>query len=243
MAVKRGGGTWLLPAVQNLNSRIFKKNKNISIKYFQGYLFSIRLTCMIDDITTDENLTDEACTDEDLASRASCGDAAAFRAILERHYDRVFRVVYSVLSHQSESEDVTQEIWASLPKKLRQWRGDAKLTSWLHRIALNAAKDSIRRTASQTRIKAGYVEMETLSKGAIADTQIRLTWLQSALETLSDDLRATAALTLGEDMNFAQAAEVLGIAEGTVAWRMSEIRRRLKTLALKESDLGKGALA
>lgn len=178
--------------------------------------------------------------DEDLAARAALGDKAAFRVLLDRHYDRVFRVVYSVLRHQSDAEDVTQEIWAALPRKLKSWRGDAKLTSWLHRIALNAAKDSLRRSASRARTVAGYAEIQDLSRGESAEKQQRLTWLHSALDTLSDDLRATAALTLGEDMNFAQAADVLGIAEGTVAWRMSEIRKRLKTLA---SDDGFGVMA
>ena len=181
--------------------------------------------------------------DEELAARAASGDAAAFRVLLGRHYDRVFRVAYSVLRHQSDAEDVTQEVWTSLPGKLRHWRGEAKLTSWLHRIALNAAKDSLRKSASRARTVAGFAEMETLSRGEITDTQHRLRWLQSALESLSDDLRETAALTLGEEMNFAQAAEVLGIAEGTVAWRMSEIRKRLKALALNDNGIGQEALA
>ena len=151
--------------------------------------------------------------------------------------------VYSVLRNQSDAEDITQEIWAALPKKLKSWRGDAKLTSWLHRIALNAAKDSLRRSASQARTVAGYAEIESLSRDESADTQKRLSWLHAALETLSDDLRETAALTLGEEMNFAQAADVLGVAEGTVAWRMSEIRKRLKSLASNDNGLGKEALA
>jgi len=182
-------------------------------------------------------------TDEELAERAASGDAAAFRLLLGRHYDRVFRVVYSVVRDQSDAEDITQEIWAALPKKLRQWRGDAKLKSWLHRIALNAAKDSLRRSASQARTVAGYTEMDKLARAETADTQKRLAWLHAALETLSDDLRDTAALTLGEEMNFAQAADVLVIAEGTVAWRMSEIRKRLKTLASKDNGYGEEALA
>ena len=181
--------------------------------------------------------------DQQLAQQAASGDARAFGALLERHYDRVFRVVYSVVRDQSDAEDITQEIWTALPKKLRNWRGDAKLSSWLHRIALNAAKDSLRRSASRARTVASYAEIEDLSRGANADTQKRLSWLQSALETLSEDLRDTAALTLGEEMNFAQAAEVLGVAEGTVAWRMSEIRKRLKTLASKDNGLGQEALA
>lgn len=181
--------------------------------------------------------------DEELASRAASGDAAAFRALLEAHYDRVFRIVYSVLRSQTDAEDVTQEVWAAMPKKLRNWRGDSKLTSWLHRVALNAAKDSLRRSATQARAVEGFTEIDALSRGETAETNKRLSWLNSALETLSDDLRETAALTLGEEMNFAQAADVLGIAEGTVAWRMSEIRRRLKTIAAKDNGIGKEALA
>lgn len=204
-----------------------------NLKYFQGSRVGIRL---IDSMSTKES-------DEDLALRAASGDAAAFRGLLSRHYDRVFRVVFTVVRNQSDAEDITQEIWAALPGKLRNWRGDAKLTSWLHRIAINAAKDALRRSASQARTTASYAETQDLSRGDAADEKVRLTWLQTALETLSEDLRATAALTLGEDMNFAQAAEVLGIAEGTVAWRMSEIRRRLKALAAKDNGLGQEALA
>jgi len=126
---------------------------------------------------------------------------------------------------------------------LRHWRGEAKLTSWLHRIALNAAKDALRKSATRNRTTAGYIEVDALARGEAADTERRLSWLQTALETLSVDLRATAALTLGEQMNFAEAAEVLGVAEGTVAWRMSEIRRRLKTLAAKDNGLDREALA
>ncbi len=176
--------------------------------------------------------------DEELARRAAQGDGSAFRLLLERHYDRVFRIVYGVLRNQSDAEDVTQEIWAALPRKLKSWRGDAKLTSWLYRIALNASKDALRKSAARARTVAGYAEMQDLSRGEQADRDIRLTWLNTALETLSDDLRETAALTLGEDMNFAQAADVLGIAEGTVAWRMSEIRKRLKTIAASDDGFG-----
>ena len=180
---------------------------------------------------------------EELASRAATGDVDAFRALLRLHYDRVFRVVYSVVRNQSDAEDITQEIWAAMPGKLRHWRGESKLTSWLHRIAVNAAKDALRKSASRNRTTAGYVEIEELTREEAVDTERRLSWLQTALETLSVDLRATAALTLGEQMNFADAAEALGVAEGTVAWRMSEIRRRLKTLAAKDNGLDQEALA
>lgn len=170
-------------------------------------------------------------SDETLAGRAAAGDRAAFMRLLERHYDRTFRTVYSLLRHHSDAEDVTQDVWADLPGKLRSWRGEARFTSWLHRIAINAGKDALRRDATRTRITKGYAETDALARGAHAHTTAQLDWLQAALGTLSDDLRATAALTLGEAMTFAQAAAVLGIKEGTVAWRMSEVRKQLRALA------------
>ena len=105
----------------------------------------------------------ETVDDEELASRAAQGDADAFRALLHLHYDRVFRVVFSVMRNQSDAEDITQEIWAAMPRKLRKWRGEAKLTSWLHRIAVNAAKDALRKNATRARTTAGYVEVDALA--------------------------------------------------------------------------------
>ena len=203
------------------------------LKSFQGSRSEIRLTGDMRNIESDESL----------ASRAAKGESSAFRELLDRHYDRVFRTTYSLLRNHSDAEDVTQDVWAALPKKLRSWRGDAKFTSWLYRVSINAAKDAIRRKATRNRATEGYAEMQDLSRGADDDQNKRISWLNDALGTLSDDLRETAHLTLGEELNFAEAAELLGVAEGTIAWRMSEIRRRLKTLASNDNGLGKEALA
>jgi len=110
----------------------------------------------------------EKMTSEELASRAATGDAEAFRALLRLHYDRVFRVVFSVVKNQSDAEDITQDIWAAMPGKLRNWRGEAKLTSWLHRIAVNAAKDALRKSATRSRTTAGYIEVDALERAAIS---------------------------------------------------------------------------
>ena len=180
--------------------------------------------------------------DEDLAARSAQGDGGAFNALLRRHYDRVYRVALGILRNTAEAEDVTQEIWTALPKKLRNWRGEARFTTWLHTVTLNASRDTLRRAATRSRTTAGFAEVDGLLRGEAADTEARLHWLRVALESLSDELRETAALVLGDDMNHAQAAEVLGIAEGTVAWRMSEIRKKLKDLAQSGADLETEAL-
>jgi RNA polymerase sigma-70 factor (ECF subfamily) len=60
-------------------------------------------------------------------------------------------------------------------------------------------------------------------------------WLTTAMNRLPPDLRDTVALTLGEDMTQADAASVLGVSEGTIAWRMSEVKKRLRAMAAQET--------
>ena len=170
-------------------------------------------------------------SDESLAALAAEGASEAFRALLQRHYDRVYRVSLGVLRNTAEAEDVTQEVWTAMPAKLRNWRGESKFTTWLHTVTLNASRDALRRSATRSRTAAGFAELSEMARGEEADTEARLHWLRVALESLSDDLRETAALVLGDDLNHAEAAEILGVSEGTISWRMSEIRKKLREIA------------
>ena len=69
----------------------------------------------------------------------------------------------------------------------------------------------------------------------MAEDRAAQDWLATAMRSLPPDLRDTLALVMGEAMTHAQAADVLGLSEGTVAWRMSEVKRRLRALAAKEA--------
>ena len=170
-------------------------------------------------------------SDEALAGRSAEGDAAAFRRLIERHYDRVFRLCLGVTGDGAEAEDLTQEIWAGLPGKLRGWRGEARFSTWLHKVALNAARDALRRRAAASRAAATFADLDAMGREEQADAAARLAWLEEALRLLGAELRETAALVLGEELNHAQAAEILGVAESTVSWRMSEIRKKLRAEA------------
>lgn len=167
-------------------------------------------------------------SDEALAGRAAEGDAAAFRRLVERHYDRAFRVAFAVSGRREEAEDLAQEIWASMPRRLRSWRGEARFTTWLHAVALNAARDALRRRAVGARAVAVFADLQALERGAASDAADRLDWLTEALGGLGAELRETAALVLGEELSHAEAARALGVAESTVSWRMSEIRKKLR---------------
>ena len=173
-------------------------------------------------------------SDESLATAASRGEREAFAILLDRHYDRLFGLCWRLTGHHAEAEDLTQDICASLPLKLKGWRNEARLTTWLYRVAVNAAHDRRRRAATHAKAAAGWGDWERGRQADISDAADAETWLRDAMAGLSEELRDTVALTLGEGLSQAEAAEVLGIPEGTVAWRMSEVKKRLRAVAQEE---------
>lgn len=173
--------------------------------------------------------------DTGLALAAADGDRDAFSALLARHYDGLFRVCFRLTGRSDAAEDLTQDICLALPAKLGNFRGEAKFTTWLYRVAVNAAHDARRRAATRAKAADGWGDWEVNRRAAQADTAEGLDWLNCAMTSLPEDLRDTAALTMGDEMTHAEAAEALGISEGTVSWRLSEIRKRLK--ALRDEEL------
>ena len=175
--------------------------------------------------------------DEALASAAATGDRDAFAALLGRHYDRIFALSFRLTGSRAEAEDLTQDICLALPAKLRSWRGEARFTTWLYRVTVNAAHDRRRRTATRSRAAEGWGDWEVNRRAGIAEEAAAQDWLAATMARLPPELRDTVALTLGEDLSQREAAEVLGISEGTVAWRMSEVKKRLRAMARAEGML------
>ncbi len=174
-------------------------------------------------------------SDETLASAAAGGDRDAFASLLGRHYDRVFGLAYRLTGSRAEAQDLAQDICAALPAKLRGWRGDARLTTWLYRVVVNAAHDLRRRQATRSRVSAGWGDWEIARQDQIAEDRAAMGWLTEAMTRLSPELRDTVALVLGEDMTQADVGVVLGVSEGTIAWRMSEVKKRLRAIAAEEA--------
>lgn len=177
-----------------------------------------------------------AVTDEDLARAAGNGDREAFAALVTRHYDRLFAFAFRLTGARAEAEDLAQDICAALPAKLGGFRGEARFTTWLYRVAMNAAHDRRRRAAARARATDGWGDWEVNRQAEMREAREGLDWLARAMRALPDDLRDTVALVLGEEMKQAEAAAVLGVSEGTVAWRMSEVKKRLRALHEKEAQ-------
>ena len=174
--------------------------------------------------------------DQELALEAAKGDAAAFRALLERHYDLLFRVAYRFLGRRADAEDVAQEVAIGLASKIRQFRGEARFTTWIYRVVLNACRDHGRGAAGQSRLTLAFVEADERRQADWADSGERVRWLYQALDRLGGDLKETALLVLAEDMSHAEAGEILGVKESTVSWRMHELRKKLKVMAGQDHD-------
>ena len=174
-------------------------------------------------------------SDETLATAAAGGDRSAFAALVERHYDRIFGLAYRLTGLRAEAQDLAQDICAALPAKLRNWRGEARFTTWLYRVVVNAAHDQRRRQATRARASSGWGDWEIARQDEIAAQAEAQDWLASAMTRLTPELRDTVALVLGEEMTQAEAGLVLGVSEGTVAWRMSEVKKRLRAMAAEDA--------
>lgn len=169
--------------------------------------------------------------DETLAAAAAGGDRAAFAVLIQRHYDRVQGLAWRLTGNPAEAQDLAQDIFAALPVKLRHWRAEARFSTWLYRVVVNASHDLRRRQATRSRAADGWGDWENARQDEIVVERERLEWLTGAMARLSPELRDTVALVLGEELTQAQAGEVLGVSEGTIAWRMSEVKKRLRALA------------
>jgi len=174
---------------------------------------------------------------EKLAVEAGVGNADAFRELLERHYDLMYRVAYRTLGQQADAEDLVQDICAVLPKKLASFRSDAKFESWLYRVVVNAGRDLMRKRGAQARAADGWGDVEMMQRDAAVERKESLSWLARAMQRLSPELRETVALVLGEEMTHAQAGKVLGLKEGSVSWRMNEVKKELRLMAQAEEML------
>ena len=171
--------------------------------------------------------------DESLAKAAAEGDAEAFTALLQRHYDGVFRLAFRLTGSRSDAEDLTQDICAALPVKLQGFQGSARFTTWLWRVVVNAAHDRRRRSVTRAKYAEGWGDWEVDRRAADAEMAEAVDWLTQAMRALPEDLRDTLALVL-DDMSHAEAAEIMEVSPGTISWRVSEAKKHLR--ALRESE-------
>jgi RNA polymerase sigma-70 factor (ECF subfamily) len=129
---------------------------------------------------------------------------------------------------------VAQDVCCALVEKLGSFKGEAKFSTWLMGIVVNACRDHRRRGLTLGRLRERLSVLARLAPPPDGRDAYRRSWLASELARLDPLLRDTVVLVVGEDLTHAEAARALGVAESTVSWRMHEARRHLTPQITKE---------
>ena len=172
--------------------------------------------------------------DDFLLDRIASNDVDAFGLLLERHYDRIFRIAFRVLGDKQAAEDVAQDVCISLSTKITSFDRNSKFTTWLYRIVKNASIDALRKLRTQNRNNEAWASVVLLQSEAAEQHAEDLRWLNEVFSQLKDDLKITVAFVVGEGLSHAATANILEVSEGTVSWRMSEVRKIATLIAKQE---------
>ena len=179
----------------------------------------------------------EALSDEQVLARyvdvgAPAGDReAAFHTLVDRYHRRVFAICFEVLRSRSDAEDAAQETFVKLARGAAGFRGEAKLSTWLYRVARNVCTDHIRHDARRPATPVadpGRLDEAPSEPDSSAGTAEQLV-VAAALETLDPLSRRALVLVAVEGLTYAEAGEVIGLPVGTVKSRVSRARGRLAT--------------
>lgn len=189
--------------------------------------------------------------DPELASRIAGGDRAAFEVLMRRHNRTLYRAARGVLRDDAEAEDAVQDAWIDAWRAISRFRGEAKLSTWLTRIAVNVALARLRkrnRSADILRID-GELDMDTIGDDegttmsaperpdAAASRSETRALLERAVDTLPDAFRVVFVLRAIEEMTVEEAASALGIPEATVRSRFFRARSQLRESLAREIDV------
>lgn len=170
-----------------------------------------------------------------LVARARVGDRRALEDLLSASYDHVYPVCRRVLGNDSDAADATQEALMSVVRGLPRFDGRSRFSTWLYRIAMNAAIDEMRRRGrravapwpSPDGAEAERRRDAGLHGGAAADHTVGMIDVEVALMTLPLDFRAAVVLRDVCGLDYAEIAEVLSIPGGTVRSRIARGRSLL----------------
>ena len=174
--------------------------------------------------------------DEDLLARAREGDRRAFRLLVERYEDDVAATVVAMLGPVAEVDDVVQEAFIRFYQTLDRFRGEAAVSTYLKRIAINRALDALRHRKRflgrfRSRDDETYPAPEpSIEEEGQAEARERARLVHQAIEALPPKHRAVVVLRMIEGYSTEETAEMLGIPYGTVLSRLSRAHAKLKEL-------------
>ena len=178
-----------------------------------------------------------ATSDEQIVERALTGDAEAFGEIVHRWERRIFALAYGMLGREEDARDATQETFLAAFRNLRGFRGEAKVSSWLHRIAVNQCitrqrRSKVRNEAAiedeEERHASSFASPLELSPARVAEGRENIDAVRRAVNSLPLDLRQVVLMKEFEELTFREIAEALDLPLSTVKSRLYTAMHQLQ---------------
>jgi len=190
---------------------------------------------------------DTVTTDEIIVERALTGDAEAFGEIVRRWERRIFALSYGMLGREEDARDATQETFLSAFRNLRGFRGEAKVSSWLHRIAVNQCITRQRRAKvrsesaledEQERNGSRFAAPLAFSPARVTEGTQVTNAVRRAVNSLPVELRQIVVMKEFEELTFREISDALDLPLSTVK---SRLYTALKQLQMKLQKFGSEA--
>ena len=169
--------------------------------------------------------------DAELVLQTQKGSPAAFEELVRNHQRMIHSLTFRMTGSPADAEDLAQETFIRAYAQIGAFRGAAKFSTWLYRIAVNTClnwrQSEARRFQMQTNCAQEFSAQHLNGENAPAENGA-CQQVQAALLKLPAKQRAAIVLTIYDGLNHAEAAQVLGCSETTVSWRVFAARRKLK---------------
>ena len=174
---------------------------------------------------------DTLATDEIIVERALTGDAEAFGELVRRWERRIFALTYGMLGREEDARDATQETFLAAFRSLRNFRGEAKVSSWLHRIAVNQCISRQRRSKvrSESTLEDEHeTQASSYSPAHVAEGRQETAAVRRAINSLPVELRQVVVMKEFEELTFREIAEALDLPLSTVKSRLYTAMKQLQ---------------
>jgi len=167
-------------------------------------------------------------TERQLIRLAADGDARAIRSLYDRYAPRVYAVVRRIAGDDDLAQDYAQEAWIRAIRALPTFRGDARFSTWLHRIAVNAALQALRKTETR-RKREGPAPVDAAIPPAVGDSLLQRK-LEGALDGLPEGMRRVLILHDVEGYTHEEIGDALGVTSGTSKSQLFKARAKMRVM-------------
>ncbi len=179
-------------------------------------------------------------TDFELTQAASTGDMGAFEEIYQRHHRRVYSICLRMLQNAYEAEDLTQDVFIQLYRKVGSFRGDSAFTTWLHRMTVNQVLMHFRKrnVKYEKTTEEGDTPDQVVAGTADPDKMpiVDKIALESAIDQLPTGYKNVFVLHDVEGFEHEEVARILGCSVGTSKSQLHKARLKLRKLLKKKAN-------